>query len=200
MWKSLVNLMLGSVLLCGVVYAPAGDTSAAGAMEWQMMPGESLNSLAALFYPKDKRMQQRFVASTLKLNREQMPELSATQTFDDKTALQIPKLHDLSRLAAKPRKRKPAVHSAAPLSKLEAPAAAPATVAAPASAPLSKEQKASVGALEKRVDDRQKELDKLNQRLKALEENSKSLQDSIKANSQPIEEAQGRRLKRVGPP
>ncbi|MEZ0238811.1 MAG: hypothetical protein ACAH06_12190 [Methylophilaceae bacterium] len=204
MWKSFVNLAVCGVLLWGAANARAEETSMPNstntAMEWQMMPGESLNSLAALFYPKNRRMQQLFVTSAIKLNREQMPELSPTQRFEEKTTLQIPSLIDLSRKAAKQRKHKaaahkPAVHKSTAIEKPIDIENAPPTAAAP----MSKAQDAEINLLEKRVEKRQAELEKLNQRLKALEQNTQAMQESIKANSKPLEEAQGRRLKRVEP-
>jgi len=204
MWKLFVNLAVCGVLLWGAANARAEETavpnSTSAAMEWQMMPGESLNSLAALFYPKNRRMQQLFVNAAIKLNREQMPELSPTQRFEEKTTLQIPSLIDLSRHAAKQRKRKAAVHKPAVPKSAAIEKAADIENAPPtAAAPMSKAQDAEVKLLEKRVEQRQTELDKLNQRLKSLEQSTQAMQESIKANSKPIEEAQGRRLKRVEP-
>lgn len=199
MWKWLVKLVVCGMLLWGAASAWAEEASvpnsSSSAMEWQMMPGENLNSLAALFYPNNRRMQQRFVAAAIKLNREQMPELSPTQRFEEKTTLQIPSLIDLSRQAAKQRKRKPA----APKPAVIVPPAEIENAPPPAAAPMSKAQDAEIKLLEKRVEQRQTELDKLNQRLKSLEQNTQAMQESIKANSKPIEEAQGRRLKRVEP-
>lgn len=38
-------------------------------MVWPLLPGDSINSLAVLFYPKNKTMQQRFITKTLQLNQ-----------------------------------------------------------------------------------------------------------------------------------
>lgn len=199
MWKLFVNLVVCGALLWGAANARAEEgavpNSASSTMEWQMMPGESLSSLATLFYPDNRRMQQHFVAAAIKLNRAQMPNLSPTQRFEEKTTVQIPSLIDLSRQAAKPRKRKAVAH---PPAAIERPAAVE-IVAPPAAAPMSKAKAAELQSLEKRVEQRQMELDKLNQRLKSLEQDTQTLQESIKANSKPIEAAQGRRLKRVEP-
>jgi hypothetical protein len=195
MWKLLVNVLAMGSLLWGMAgTASAGEvapTAGKDVMEWQMLPGESLNSLAALFYPKDRRMQQRFVASAIAMNRDKLQGLTPAQTFEEPTALHLPTLHALSSKAGKPARR------AAASRKPASPAKAAAQESAKVTAPASKEQAAAYEALEKRSEQRQQELDKLNQRLKSLEENTKAMQDSIKANSQPIEEAQGRRLKRV---
>lgn len=196
MLKSVVSMMVVGLLLSGTAGAAAsedsGRNSGKSAMEWRMLPGESLNSLAALFYPKDRRMQQRFVAATVALNRERMQNLAPDQAFDAETTLEIPNLHALSSQAGKPRKRAAAVrHSPKPAKPAEQ-----LSAMAPSSAG---HQNAAYEALEKRTEQRQQELAKLNQRLKELEQNAKTMQDSIKANAQPIEAAQGRQLKQAGP-
>jgi hypothetical protein len=196
MWKTVGKLVLWGTLAWGAQQAMAEDlpAGAAAGMEWQMLPGESLNSLAALFYPKDRAMQQRFVASTVRLNHEQWPDLTAGHAFGEKTTVQIPRLRDLSLHAAKRTHRKavPVMHKAAP-----APTK-PVVDTEAAPPPAAGRSSAEVSALEKRTEERQKQLDQLNQRLKSLEENTKNLQDSIKAKSKPLEEAsKGRQLKRV---
>jgi len=196
MWKWLVNLILSGVLLgaaaCVVAEESTVPNSSSKSMEWQMMPGESLNSLSRLFYPKSTAMQRLFVKSTVKLNREQMPELTGDFKFEDKATVRIPTLIELSRhVPKKPRhKAQPVAASAAAEPEVFEPEKQVPTA-------LGKEQSATVQNLEQRVDQRQKELDKLNERLKSLQKESQTLQDSIKANNQPIEEAKGRQLKRV---
>ena len=198
MWKSVINLMLCGVLLGLTVGATAEEgtlpNSSSKSMEWQMMPGESLNSLSRLFYPKSSAMQRLFVASSVKLNREQMPELTGNFKFEDKTTVRIPTLIELSRHAPKKPRRKPQPVAASPSAEAKSAAFEPEKQAPTG---LGKEQSATVQTLEQRVDQRQKELDKLNARLKSLQQESQTLQDSIKANNQPIEEAKGRQLKRV---
>ena len=198
MWKSVVNVMLSALLLWGMQSAWAVEetgvpNSASAFMEWQMMPGESLNALAKLFYPKSTAMQRSFVKAALKLNREAMPDLTPEFKFDENTNIQIPSLIELSKQAPKKRKPRPVPIAAQPV--VETPVMIEPDKQEPPS--MGKAQAASIDALEQRVDPRQEELDKLNQRLKSLEQETKTLQDSIKANSQPIEEAKGRQLKRV---
>jgi len=201
MWKSLINLMLSGMLVGMAACAAAEEgesalpNSSSKAMEWQMMPGESLNSLSRLFYPKSSAMQRLFVKSTVKLNREQMPELTGNFKFEDKTTLQIPTLIELSRHAPRKPRRKPQQVAASPAPAEESHVPFEPEMQAPPA--LGKEQKAAVQTLEQRVDQRQKELDKLNERLKSLQQESQTLQDSIKANNKPIEEAKGRQLKRL---
>lgn len=69
------------------------------AMTWPMLPGESLNQLATLFYPGNKPMQRRFVAKTLELNRAINPALDPASIFDQPGTLIIPELKSLSRQA-----------------------------------------------------------------------------------------------------
>ena len=198
MWKWLVNLILTGALLgaaaCGAAEESTVPNSSSKSMEWQMMPGESLNSLSRLFYPKSSAMQRLFVKSTVKLNREQMPELTGDFKFQDKATVRIPTLIELSRHVPKKRHRKPQPVAASPATEDKTATFEPEKQAPTA---LGKEQSATVQNLEQRVDQRQKELDKLNERLKSLQKESQTLQDSIKANNQPIEEAKGRQLKRV---
>lgn len=110
-------LALLTVLFSGYVMAelvgnePAQsptETVAADSIVWPMLPGESLNSLAKLFYPDNKRMQGHFVARTLELNRESRPELTSSMIFQQSEALLIPELKILSRqyATAKPVIRK----------------------------------------------------------------------------------------------
>ena len=74
------------------------DDGAAGknSMTWPMLPGESLNELAAKFYPKNKVMQRLFTAKTLVLNAETLPNLSDNADFSVPTAIVIPTLKSLS--------------------------------------------------------------------------------------------------------
>lgn len=79
-----------------------GDSSnlsaedSATTMTWPAIPGESLNDIARLFYPKNKIMRQQFVAETLALNTDIEPKLKASNEFDAPTLLQIPTLKSLS--------------------------------------------------------------------------------------------------------
>lgn len=68
----------------------------ASSMTWPMLPGESVNDLARMFYPNNKAMQQQFVAKTLRLNSETESNLKATKHFESPTLLVIPTLKSLS--------------------------------------------------------------------------------------------------------
>ena len=70
-------------------------------MTWPMLPGESLNDVARLFYPNSKTMQQQFVAKTLKLSADAAPNLKPTEHFKEPTLLVVPTLKSLSKNAPK---------------------------------------------------------------------------------------------------
>ena len=65
-------------------------------MTWPMLPGENLNDVARLFYPKNKAMQQRFIFKTQRLSAEVQPNLKARDRFETPTLLVIPTLKSLS--------------------------------------------------------------------------------------------------------
>ena len=68
-------------------------------MTWPMLPGESLNDVAHLFYPKSVVMQRLFVSKTLHLNTGKHAHLSATDRFKEPTLLVVPTLKSLSKSA-----------------------------------------------------------------------------------------------------
>ncbi len=72
----------------------------ASSMTWPLLPGESVQDLARSFYPKNRAMQQQFVAKTLHFNASTQPDLKATTSFDTLTLLVIPTLKSLSIKAA----------------------------------------------------------------------------------------------------
>jgi hypothetical protein len=74
-------------------------------MAWPMLPGENLNDVARLFYPKSRYMQRQFVAKTLHLSKEVQPNLNAKHRFKEPTLLVIP---TLKYLANSVRQMKPA--------------------------------------------------------------------------------------------
>ena len=65
-------------------------------MTWPMLPGESLNDVARLFYPKNKAMQRQFVFKTLRLSSDIQSNLDPAQRFETPTLLKIPTLKSLS--------------------------------------------------------------------------------------------------------
>ncbi len=65
-------------------------------MSWPMLPGESLNDVARLFYPKNQYMQTQFVFKTLRLSKSVQPNLNPKHHFKEPTLLVIPTLKSLS--------------------------------------------------------------------------------------------------------
>ena len=66
-------------------------------MTWPMLPGESLNEVAHMFYPKNVVMQRLFISKTLHLNKGTQPNLSVAQRFEKPTLLLVPTLKSLSK-------------------------------------------------------------------------------------------------------
>ncbi|MES2182380.1 MAG: hypothetical protein V4493_09815 [Pseudomonadota bacterium] len=61
-------------------------------MAWSLMPGESVGQLATLFYPRNISMQHLFVTKTLQLNRDVQPNLLASTSSSQSTAIVIPNI------------------------------------------------------------------------------------------------------------
>lgn len=68
-------------------------------MAWPMLPGESVNQLAALFYPRDKAMQRRFADRTRELSESMVPGLDPETPFAQAAVIVIPDIKALSRHA-----------------------------------------------------------------------------------------------------
>jgi hypothetical protein len=73
-------------------------------MTWPMLPGENLNEVARLFYPKNKYMQHQFVFKTLRLSKNVQPNLTPKRRFKEPTLLLVPTLKSLSSKAQAIRK------------------------------------------------------------------------------------------------
>jgi len=73
------------------------DVSAEYTTAWPLQAGESVRDLAYLFYPKNKRMQQYFIAETIKLNVEAQPELHPSTIFGQDNVILIPNIKELSK-------------------------------------------------------------------------------------------------------
>ena len=93
-------LLVGSNVVAAVNDAVAVDNQSqengANSMTWPLLPGESLNDVARLFYPKNKAMQQRFVHKTLRLSAAIRPNLDPSERFETPVSLIIPTLKSLS--------------------------------------------------------------------------------------------------------
>lgn len=96
----LLVLLVGSNVVATVNDAVAVDNQSqengANSMTWPLLPGESLNDVARLFYPKNKAMQQRFVHKTLRLSAAIRPNLDPSERFETPVSLIIPTLKSLS--------------------------------------------------------------------------------------------------------
>ncbi len=79
-----------------VVVNNQSQGNGANSMTWPLLPGESLNDVARLFYPKNKAMQQRFVHKTLRLSADIRPNLDPSERFETPVSLIIPTLKSLS--------------------------------------------------------------------------------------------------------
>lgn len=102
-----LTLFAASGWLVSQVFADTDqDTATDGdeTMVWPMLPGESVDQLAALFYPKDRAMQRRFVAKTRALSAAMNPGLDTAVPFSQAGIIVIPDIKALSR-EAKPFKR-----------------------------------------------------------------------------------------------
>jgi hypothetical protein len=62
------------------------------AITWPVLAGESIKDIAALFYPKNKIMQQRFIDRTLQLSREINPDLLPNTTFNHASTIVVPNI------------------------------------------------------------------------------------------------------------
>ena len=99
----LLALILSSLVLSTSIVAIADDALILDAelqdtnsMTWPMLPGENLNDVARLFYPKNQTMQQQFMAKTLRLSSNIQADLNPVKRFETPTLLVIPTLKSLS--------------------------------------------------------------------------------------------------------
>ena len=103
----LILVCLLALIFGGKVLAEANDSltldsdlqtvQVSNNMTWPMLPGESLNDVSRLFYPKSVVMQRLFVSKTLRLNSGKHAQLSATDRFKEPTLLVVPTLKSLSK-------------------------------------------------------------------------------------------------------
>lgn len=113
----LLVLVFSSLVLSSNVIAVVDDglvleaeLQDVNSMTWPMLPGENLNDVAHLFYPKNQAMQRQFVAKTLRLSTNIQANLKPEKRFEEPTLLVIPTLKSLSPIKKitrkKPRKQK----------------------------------------------------------------------------------------------
>jgi hypothetical protein len=134
--------------------------------EWRVLPGETLHSLAVLFYPKERRMQERFVAATLAMNQDQLGGMAANQPFEQSATIRIPDLRSLSWQG-----------------EVRTPESRPDVTSAQSR--TDKAGQRDYGAISKRHQARKGELDALNKRLKSLEDRSSNMQQSLTSKDLP---------------
>jgi len=95
---------LFSFLLLLATFIPFANSSLANeavstkitGISWPVLPGESVERLAAQFFPNNNPMQQQFVSRTLELSRGQHPSLTSAQVFKQAAVVTIPDLKTLS--------------------------------------------------------------------------------------------------------
>ena len=98
--SSLIASADDALTLDSTLTSELSHTEQKNTMTWPMLPGESLNDVARLFYPNNKLMQRLFVAKTLKLSADIAPDLKPTERFTSPTLLVLPTLKSLSKNSA----------------------------------------------------------------------------------------------------
>jgi len=91
-WALALMLMLHVPLLFAGV-----SSESLSPMPWPMQAGESVSDLSRLFYPKNRHMQQHFIAATIRLNQDTQPELNPTAVFEQEHQILIPSIRQLSK-------------------------------------------------------------------------------------------------------
>ena len=94
--RQLLTLLASALMLYVPSLSAAASAESLSAMDWPLQPGESIQDLSRLIYPKSQRMQQYFIADTIKLNLETQPELKATTVFEQQQQITIPSIKQLS--------------------------------------------------------------------------------------------------------
>ena len=94
-----------SVVSIAIVSTVSNDhqplSADANNMVWPLLPGDSINSLAALFYPKNPIMQRRFVNRTLQLNQQTGRELDPENKANLVDLILIPDIKTLGKNSGK---------------------------------------------------------------------------------------------------
>ncbi len=99
---SLITLLHSPLLLAeaGTESEPSAKTGNADMQyteDWPLPAGETVRDLASLFYPKNQRMQQYFIAETIRLNMQAQPELHPSTAFSQDSVILIPNIKVLSK-------------------------------------------------------------------------------------------------------
>lgn len=94
--RQLLTLLAFALMLHVSSLSAAASAESLSAMDWPLQPGESVQDLSRLIYPKSQRMQQHFIADTIKLNVETQPDLKPTTVFEQQQQILIPSIKQLS--------------------------------------------------------------------------------------------------------
>ena len=87
-------------------------------LTWTLLPHESLEDLAMLFYPKNKIMQQKFIIKTLNLSKDVNPNLTSTKSLNQASLIVIPNIKLLGNYAERIKSKSLMNSSEAELAKL----------------------------------------------------------------------------------
>jgi hypothetical protein len=94
--RQLLTLLAFALMLHVPSLSAATSGESLSAMDWPLQTGESVQDLSRLIYPKSQRMQQHFIAETIKLNVETQPDLKPTTVFEQQQQILIPSIKQLS--------------------------------------------------------------------------------------------------------
>jgi hypothetical protein len=95
-WLMMAGLILCFTLMTGLRHQPAqaafgiANPKHEQSMLWPLLPGESINSLAAKLYPQSPVLQQRFVQQSLTFSRGRGILLTADQRVDSAQLIAVP--------------------------------------------------------------------------------------------------------------
>lgn len=175
MHKSHYTLIAGLLLACTMQSPALAQEPGQDGMQtivWPMQAGESLRDLAVLIYPKNRAMQQRLIATTLRLNGEALAGRTADQPFEAGEDILLPDPRALSAYARPAPKRKSLPRLPAPAAGMDTQVQAVPVTSTPA----------DTAALEQRNQSRKQDLESLNQRLNTLQTEAAKMQQSIEKN------------------
>lgn len=91
-----LTIMALALMLHVPSLSAAASAESLSDMDWMLQPGESVQDLSRLIYPKSQRMQQYFIAETIRLNRESQPDLHPATAFAQQQQIIIPSIKQLS--------------------------------------------------------------------------------------------------------
>ena len=95
--RQLLTLLAFALMLHVPSLSAAASAESLSAMDWPLQPGESIQDLSRLIYPKSQRMQQHFIAETVRLNRETQSDLQSNTVFEQEHQILIPSIKQLSK-------------------------------------------------------------------------------------------------------